>query len=153
MSNEPEDQPFSESHLDSPEYRKRLQRKLNTLIAVLEVACAKVRRSLAGPDPDVERLSRIYKNLQDTLQVCLRAKNALDKSESLPTDLPAHLSQIARDRDAQEAELGRRPAAAAGAAVEMTSPEEAERFQKLGPISSTELCSVDIDELCQRLLG
>ena len=54
-----EEKPFSESHLDSPEYRRRLMRKLNTLIAVLEVACAKVRQSLSGPDPDIDRLNRI----------------------------------------------------------------------------------------------
>jgi len=36
MSSQPEEQPFSESHLESPEYRKRLLRKLNTLIAVLD---------------------------------------------------------------------------------------------------------------------
>jgi hypothetical protein len=60
MSSHPEEQqPFSDANLDSPEYRKRLLRKLNTLIAVLEVACAKVRRTLTGPNPDVERLTRI----------------------------------------------------------------------------------------------
>ena len=53
-----------------------LEHKLNTLIAVIEVACAKVRQSLAGPDPDVDRLSRIHKNLKETLGVCMRAKRA-----------------------------------------------------------------------------
>ena len=81
MSSQPEERPYSDSHLDSPEYRKRLLRKLNTLIAVLEVACAKVRRSLTGPDADVERLLRIQKNLKDTLQVCLRAKKALNEMQ------------------------------------------------------------------------
>src|SRR5262245_2770557 len=78
---QPEEHPYSDAHLDSPEYRKRLLRKLNTLIAVLEVACAKVRRSLAGADPDVERLTRIQNNLKETLQVCLRAKRALERCE------------------------------------------------------------------------
>ena len=78
---QPEEHPYSDAHLDSPEYRKRLLRKLNTLIAVLEVACAKVRRSLAGTDPDVARLTRIQNNLKETLQVCLRAKCALERCE------------------------------------------------------------------------
>src|SRR5262245_14467636 len=81
MSSQPEEQPYSDSHLESPGYRRRLLRKLNTLIAVLEVACAKVRRSLEGPNPDVERLTRIQSNLKETLQVCLRAKRALDQCE------------------------------------------------------------------------
>jgi hypothetical protein len=153
MSQDPENQPFSESHLDSPEYRKRLMRKLNTLIAVLEVACAKVRRSLAGPDPDVERLNRIHKNLQDTLQVCMRAKGALERSEQLPEELPSQLTQVANARDGEvelsAGDLGR----PGGRVVEMSSLEEAERFQRLGPISAKEICSVDLDDLCQRLLG
>ena len=37
MSEQPQE-PFKESNLESPEYRERLMRKLNTLIAVLEVA-------------------------------------------------------------------------------------------------------------------
>ena len=35
MSEQPHE-PFKESNLESPEYRERLMRKLNTLIAVLE---------------------------------------------------------------------------------------------------------------------
>ena len=82
MTSQPDERPFSESNLESPEYRARLQRKLNCLIAVLEVACAKVRRSLTGPDADTERLTRIQKNLQDTLNVCQRAKRALERAQA-----------------------------------------------------------------------
>ena len=154
MSAEFDDQPFSESHLDSPEYRERLMRKLNTLIAVLEVACSKVRRSLEGPEPDTERLNRIHKNLKDTLRVCTRAKTALERRERLPDDLPAHLRQAV-------GEQGLMPPAAAGSArkmvggnaIEMTSREESEKFGRMGPIDPREVRDVDLDDLCRRLLG
>ena len=54
----------------------RLMRKLNALIAVLEVANAKVSRSLDGPEPDMERLLKIRTNLSSTLEVCKRARRA-----------------------------------------------------------------------------
>ena len=153
MSAEFDDQPFSESHLESPEYRERLMRKLNTLIAVLEVACSKVRRSLQGPEPDTERLNRIHKNLRDTLRVCTRAKQALERRERLPDDLPAHLRHAVADPTAMP------PAAAAssgrvlgGNAIEMSSKEESEMFGRLGPIEPRELRDVDLDDLCRRLL-
>ena len=146
MSSEFEDKPFSESHLDSPEYRMRLKRKLNTLIAVLEVACAKVRRSLVNPDADTERLHRIHKNLKDTLQVCLRAKRALDRCEKLPEGLPTSLTQgFTPEEVSGSGTLGRN-------AVEMSSKEEAAKFEQLGPIDPTEVRSVDIDDLCRRFM-
>jgi hypothetical protein len=145
-----EKKPFSESHLDSPEYRKRLLRKLNTLIAVLEVACAKVRRSLSGPEPDIERLKRIQANLKDTLQVCIRAKTALERCEKLPADLSESLSQVSSDQG-----LGLPPSKLnikKGAAVEMTSNDEVKKFEDLGPIDPTEVRTVNLDDLCRQLL-
>jgi len=141
-----EEQPYSDSHLESPEYRRRLLRKLNTLIAVLEVACAKVRRSLAGPNPDVERLTRIQNNLKETLQVCVRAKRALERTEadaakgvpepSVPAQLPAP--------------EGVRSANDSG---ELRTLEEQRKFQRLGPIDLREVRACDLDELCQKLAG
>ncbi len=150
MSSQPEETPYSDSHLDSPEYRKRLQRKLNTLIAVLEVACAKVRRSLAGPDPDVERLNRIQKNLRDTLDVCLRAKKALEHCERLPDNLPASLAPPPAPK-----QLGRGPAPAAQrqTGLELSSREEERKFERLGPIDLREVRACDLDELCKKLLA
>jgi len=143
MSSQPEEQPYNDSHLDSPEYRKRLLRKLNTLIAVLEVACAKVRRSLAGPDPDIERLTRIQNNLKDTLQVCQRAKRALERCEETHT-------QPASEAAAPPQQL---PAPAkAGGAEELVSSEERKKFQRLGPIDLREVRACDLDALCQKLL-
>ena len=152
MSAEPEETPFSESHLDSPEYRKRLGRKLNTLIAVIEVACVKVDQSLQDPKADADRLQRIRQNLQDTLQVCRRAKKALERAEALPEGLPESLTQLNQDRNrmAQGAqELGSK----SPANVEMTSHAEAEKFQSLGPIDPREVRSIDLNELARQLLG
>lgn len=153
MSSQSEEQPFSESHLESPEYRKRLLRKLNTLIAVLEVACAKVRRSLAGPEPDVERLTRIQNNLKETLQVCLRAKAALERCEqkgsataaieNLPADLqPKLLPPASQQPQPAEARVG-----------ELSSKDEQRKFQRLGPIDLREVRACDLDSLCQKLIG
>lgn len=143
-----DEQPFTEAHLESPAYRERLMRKLNCLIAVLEVACGKVRHSLAQPEADTERLHRIQKNLQDTLDVCQRAKLALERREQLPPELPKHLVGVADERT---------PAPAAKAArqqvpsIEMASPESAQRLRARAPIAKTELASVDLDELTRLL--
>ena len=143
MTAQPDDSSFSDSNLESPEYRQRLQRKLNCLIAVLEVASAKVRRSLAGPDADIERLTRIQKNLGDTLKVCQRAKRALDRREQLPEDLPNVLNGTIGS-----VESNRRTR---GAGVEMSTPKELVKFKSMGPIRSEETDGVDLDELSRLL--
>ena len=143
MSFQPDEQPFQQSNLDSAAYRKRLLRKLNTLIAVLEVACAKVRRSLQGPDPDVERLTRIHKNLKDTLGVCQRAKTALHRREELPADLPPVLG-IEGHHELVAETLGGSP--------DLDGDAERQKFAGLDPITSAEIRAVDLDELCNRLL-
>jgi hypothetical protein len=165
MSADSHEQPFSESHLDSPEYRTRLLRKLCTLIAVLEVACAKVKRSLAGPRPDVERLTRIHKNLKDTLDVCLRAKAALERCERLPEGLPSDLVRSAgrdpsipagRTEEAGEKRLllpRSQERRGGGRKSEMSSSGEEQRFDGLGPIDMKDIRAVDIDDLCRRLLS
>ncbi|MEZ5979908.1 MAG: hypothetical protein R3F34_17085 [Planctomycetota bacterium] len=152
MSDRPDEQ-FSQANLDSPAYRRRLMRKLNCLIAVLEVATAKVRRSLEGPDADVERLERIKKNLTDTLAVCRKAKSALERREKLPPELPIQLQDVTNFRDVEEG--GERPFELArrrrGSLVEMTSKEELERFAEMGPIGSDEIESVDFEALGRQL--
>ena len=140
---QPEEHPYSDAHLDSPEYRKRLLRKLNTLIAVLEVACAKVRRSLAGADPDVERLTRIQNNLKETLQVCLRAKRALERCEQ---KRPEAASQ---PEPAPPAQL---PAPAEACQGELVSIDEQRKFERLGPIDLREVRACDLDRLCRKLM-
>ncbi len=155
----PHDEPFSEAHLDCPEYRERLLRKLSCLIAVLEVATAKVRKSLAGSPADVERLARIRANLESTLEVCLRARAALERRQALPRDLARNLGLVIGDsRDLQDRPLQREPPLrisplAPGARVEMLSGAEHLKFERLGRIDKRAIAAVDFDELARRLQG
>ena len=148
MSRDPQE-PFQESDLESAAYRERLMRKLNCLIAVLEVANAKVRRSLAGEAPDVERLRKIQRNLTSTLDVCRRARSALERREALPQDLPQNLAEVVRQTgivpDPRPRHLPK------GARYEMTSPAEHARFQSMGRISAEEVRACDLEDLSRRL--
>ena len=146
MSQEPKE-PFRESNLESVEYRQRLMRKLNCLIAVLEVAAAKVRRGLAGPEPDVERLTKIQANLTNTLEVCRRARRALERREELPGDLPVNLTDAVLEMGAD----GNRGSIPEGANVELASLEERQRFERMGRIKPEEIQSCDLDALAERL--
>jgi hypothetical protein len=147
----------SEPNLDSAEYRERLKRKLNCLIAVLEVATAKVKQSLAGPAPDVERLTRIQKNLQDTLDVCVRARTALDKRGVLPANLSHDLAAavnptlLGADVAAKSAPSARSSVGQAGAS-EMNAVEKT-KFARLPKIDRTMIGACDFDELSKLLQG
>src|SRR5688572_27976705 len=68
------------SGLSSSEYRAKLLTKLNCLIAVLEVAMAKISRSINLPGASEERLVKIRGNLESTLAICKRAKGTLENS-------------------------------------------------------------------------
>jgi hypothetical protein len=141
MHGQPE-RPFRESDLKDPAYRLRLLRKLNCLFAVLEVANARVKRAIAQPDSDLERLGRIKTNLGSTMDVCRRAKSALERQESLPEGLPANLAAIARGPGWRLPE---------GARVEMRSRAEFECFSAMGPIGRDEIEGCDMGRLIQRL--
>lgn len=142
-------QPSSDNNLDSAEYRERLRRKLSCLIAVLEVANAKVKQSLAGPAPDVERLTRIQRNLQDTMDVCLRARNALDKRGVLPSGLSDDLARAVNPSLA-----ARLPASAPQLESRREfSAHEQHKFARLPKIDSAMIKTCDLDELSQMLQG
>jgi hypothetical protein len=148
MSQESHEESFQETNLDSPEYRERLMRKLNCLIAVLEVATAKVKKSLGDPEADTERLSRIRTNLQSTLDVCLRARSALERREALPKELPENLTQVIEET--RQAELrGREPRKPR----ELRMQRDRRKFDGLGTIRKTEIGRVDLDELTRKLQG
>lgn len=147
-----ESQSYSDANLESAEYRERLKRKLNCLIAVLEVATAKVKQSLAGPAPDLERLTKIQKNLQDTLEVCLRARAALDRRGALPEALSRDLAA------AVNPDVLGMPAAPAESVVRRefraaAKSDEKARFKVLPKIDKQMIGSVDLDELARRLQG
>ncbi len=142
------EEPFSEAHLESPEYRERLLRKLNCLIAVLEVATAKVRKSLAGPEADKDRLTRIRTNLQCTLDVCLRARAALERREALPKELSSSLVHVVGDVPPPMRPTEKR---ARATQLETASEREREKFARLGPIDPRQAQVIDFDAL-ERLL-
>ena len=152
MSPNPQEEPFSEARLDSLEYRERLMRKLNCLIAVLEVATAKVKKSLAGPGADVERLTRIRTNLQSTLDVCLRARAALERREALPKELPENLAAVVRDPiPVQHALLPPFEKRRRAALLETANEREREKFERLGPIDPRQIGAVDLEDLMRKL--
>lgn len=150
--NPSDDTPYTDAQLESPAYRERLMRKLDCLIAVLELACKKVDQTLAGPEPDTERLLRIHGNLRNTLDVCRRAKVALERREHLPTDFPRELARL-RDEPRQRALPAPRARAARPSNTELGSPEEGRRFRRLGPIQPSAIKLVDLDELTRLLQG
>jgi len=159
MSSNPQNQPHGSdgspegTPIDSAEHREKIMRKLNCLIAVLDVACTKVRRSLAGPNPDIERLTRIQANLTKTLKVCRKAKLALERREALPDDLPASLSQVVGEMNQSQESAAKKRRMPTGAYIEMSSNSEVEKFRLLGPIDKHEFTSLDFDELAAKLQG
>ncbi len=121
--------------LGSAEYRARLTTKLNCLIAVLEVAIAKITKSMDVPGANEERLAKIRGNLENTLSICHRAKQTLDRTAvgkaAARTDDKRGMS--ARDY------------------VELTSIDEYRKFRRMEPITKDELATIDFDELARRL--
>ena len=121
--------------LSSAEYRTRLTTKLNCLIAVLEVAIAKISKSMDLPGANEERLLKIRSNLENTLSICHRAKQTLDRTASGKTVTRAQqrASMSARDY------------------VELSSIDEYRKFRSMEPIAKDELQQVDFDDLARRL--
>ncbi|HIE72267.1 MAG TPA: hypothetical protein EYP98_20020 [Planctomycetes bacterium] len=122
--------------LSSTEYRNRLTTKLNCLIAVLEVAIAKITKSMDTPGANEDRLTKIRGNLENTLSICHRAKQTLDRTQS--NKQAARRRVNGKDMTARDY-------------VELTSIEEYRKFRKMLPITKKELKTIDFDELSRRL--
>jgi hypothetical protein len=130
--------PLDRTQLESVEYRTRLLTKLNCLIAVIEVAIAKVSRSLESPGAQEERLGRIRGNLENTLGICQRAKATLQK-----VDGRARVTQPRASLDPSR--MSYRDY------VELSSIDEYRKFKSLPPIRAEEIADVDLDEILRRL--
>ncbi len=131
----------NESHgrpdmLSSNEYRARLMTKLNCLIAVLEVAIGKISKSMGLPGANEERLLKIRSNLENTLAICHRAKQTLEKSTASQRGLAA--ASEANKMTARDY-------------VELSSIDEYRKFKQMEPIQADELGKVDFDDLAKRL--
>lgn len=122
--------------LSSSEYRARLMTKLNCLIAVLEVAIAKISKSMGLPGANEERLLKIRSNLENTLAICHRAKTTLEKTG-------VQKPFTARETD--------RSKMTARDYVELSSIDEYRKFKKMTPIQRNELDVIDFDDLARRL--
>jgi hypothetical protein len=123
--------------LGSAEYRARLTTKLNCLIAVLEVAIGKITKSMDVPGANEERLLKIRSNLENTLSICHRAKQTLDKT------VPGKTSVLRQDD---------RRTMTARDYVELTSIDEYRKFRRMQPISREELTAIDFEDLARRLV-
>jgi hypothetical protein len=124
--------------LGSAEYRTRLMTKLNCLIAVLEVAITKIARSMDLPGANEERLIRIRANLENTLAICQRAKQTLERT----------VAGRASTDPGRTAVKGRMTARDY---VELTSIDEYQKFKRLKPIGKDEVAGIDWDDLTRRL--
>jgi hypothetical protein len=133
-----------QSGLSSAEYRAKLLTKLNCLIAVLEVAIAKISRSIDLPGTNEERLLKIRGNLENTLSICKRAKNTLVKGLDASPAKQASTSTSTTTR-ARKEQMSYRDY------VELSSIEEYQKFKALPPIRSEELERIDIDQLVRKL--
>lgn len=124
--------------LSSAEYRARLTTKLNCLIAVLEVAIAKIAKSMDLPGANEERLLKIRSNLENTLSICHRAKQTLDRTAG-------NAKSGAKRSDDSRANMSARDY------VELTSIDEYRKFRQMTPIAKDDIAKIDFDELARRL--
>ena len=137
MTADKNDNPNLPEALSSADYRARLSTKLNCLIAVLEVAIAKIAKSMDLPGANEERLLKIRSNLENTLAICHRAKQTLDRTASgpRPTETRSEEQKHMTARDY----------------VELSSIDEYRKFRCMDPIAPEELRGVDIDDLARKL--
>ena len=139
MDSNKNDNPNLPEALGSAEYRARLTTKLNCLIAVLEVAIAKIQKSMDLPGANEERLQKIRSNLENTLSICHRAKQTLERAVS------GAKAVATRSTD--------KPQMTARDYVELSSIDEYRKFRKMSPITKDDLNSIDFDELARRLIS
>ncbi len=139
MDTNKNDNPNLPQALSSTEYRARLTTKLNCLIAVLEVAIGKISKSMDVPGANEERLQKIRSNLENTLAICNRAKQTLDRAT------PGATADRKRPAVTDSNEMTARDY------VELSSIEEYRKFKDMTPISQNELEEIDFDELARRL--
>ena len=128
--------------LTSAEHRSRLLTKLNCLVAVLEVAIAKISRSMDLPGANQERLLKIRSNLQNTLSICKRAKKTLESGLSQTTTA---LTKAQKAGSSERRKMSYRDY------VELSSIGEYRKFKHLPPISADEVNEVDVDSLIDEL--
>lgn len=124
--------------MNDSEYKSRLRTKITCLIAVLDVALAKIQRSMELPGTDPARMKKIAGNLENTRTICERALKTLDGVT------PAQEQKIFNE-EPEPQRMGMREY------IELTSIDEYNKFKNLPPISADEVASVDINKLVEEL--
>ena len=114
---------------------------------MLEVAITKITRSMDLPGANGDRLVKIRVNLENTLAICNRAKQTLDKALTAP----ANATATAVPQLPSPVESGRRRMTYRDY-VELSSINEYRKFKAMSPISASEILGTDLDDLTNRLL-
>lgn len=130
----------------SAEYRAKLLTKLNCLIAVLEVAIGKITRSMDLPGANEERLVKIRVNLENTLAICNRAKQTLEKGMAQTTAAAATTPLLPAAAESPRKQMTYRDY------VELSSINEYRKFKTMPPITPGEIATLDLDALASKLL-
>ncbi|MBK8181236.1 MAG: hypothetical protein IPK67_20625 [Planctomycetes bacterium] len=118
-----------------------------------------VRRSMDATGADVAKLGRIRKNLQDTLDVCVRARSALEQRGKISGALADDLSKVSPDlaqsaRALHEAGAMSGPRKAARKRPgDWTSAAEAARLARQPRIRAADVTGCDLDQLARQLQG
>ena len=119
-----------EAQMRQPAFRREMIRKIESLMAVMEITRIRVRMSQGQPGANPLRLQRTRSDVERILQVCLRARWQLQNwSPSQPMESGMSYREY----------------------LEVLSYEEYVRMSKQGPIQYDELETVDIDALCAKL--
>lgn len=133
----------------SQDNRQTLMRKLNCLVAVLELALVKVRRNGEGSGMDADRLQAMADNIDNTLAICLRARRSLELGRPVDEDL-AHVMEAAtflgeEDGDRSGERMSYRDY------VELSSLAEYAKFRDLPPLQAEDVAMCNLELLAHRL--
>jgi hypothetical protein len=123
--------PSPRGQLSDPAFRADLLSKLDSLLAVLEIARSKAENGVIARPGESRRLLKLQVNLEKTLDICRQARRALKMQE--------RAEQCCID------ESGFRQF------VESASFREFIQMRAVSPITNDEVLSADLDQLCQRL--
>lgn len=143
-----DDNQQNQAGLGSKEYRTKLLTKLNCLMAVLEVAITKLNRSMEQPSANQERLGKIKANLENTLAICTRAKDTLERSTMHSEAPKLTTEQQVEKRTPAQSQPG---SMSYRDYVELSSIDEYKKFKKLPPIAADDLANVDVDDILKKL--
>ncbi len=139
------------------QYQGRLLNKLNCLIAVLEVAISKINQSIKISNANPEKLEKIRNNLENTLAICKRAKETLEKrmkgkNREVKQGSSCSFARGEKERENKEKRIPDGKMTYRDY-VELSSIKEYQKFKKLPPIKMKDVKNTDIEALIRKLLA